>query len=201
MSTDSHNTTVTRGHGLLEGFLSRMRANKANSLIPDELRSGAVLDIGCGSFPFFLSNTKFAQKFAIDQLPPSVADEHITWHVRNLNETPSLPFKDGKLSVITLLAVAEHIHPDSLAAILKEAHRVLKPGGRVILTTPAGWTDGLLKFMARVGLVSSEEIDEHVIGYTKALLAAQLSGAGFAADKFKVGTFELGVNLWAMAER
>jgi len=201
MSTDSHNTTVTRGHGLLEGFLSRMRANKANSLIPDELRRGAVLDIGCGSFPFFLSNTEFAHKFAIDQLPPSVNDARITWHVRNLNETPSLPFKDGELSAITLLAVAEHIHPDSLAAILKEAHRVLKPGGRVILTTPAGWTDGLLKFMARVGLVSSEEIDEHVIGYTKALLAAQLSGAGFAADKFKVGTFELGVNLWAMAER
>lgn len=201
MSTDPHNTTVTRGHGLLEGFLSRMRANKANALIPDRLRGGAVLDIGCGSFPFFLSNTQFAQKFAIDQLPPSVADEQITWHVRNLNQTPSLPFKDGELSVITLLAVAEHIHPDSLAAILKEAYRVLKPGGRVILTTPAGWTDGLLKFMARVGLVSSEEIDEHVIGYTKGLLAAQLSGAGFAADKFKVGTFEFGLNLWAMAER
>lgn len=201
MSNEPHTTTVTRGHGLLESFLSRMRANKANSLIPDELRSGAVLDVGCGSFPFFLTHTDFKHKYAIDQLPPSVADEDITWHVRNLNQSSELPFKDGELSVITLLAVAEHIHPDSLAAILKEAYRVLRPGGRVILTTPAGWTDGLLKFMARVGLVSSEEIDEHVIGYTKPLLAAQLSRAGFAAGKFKVGTFELGVNLWAMAER
>lgn len=199
MSDDPHNTTVTRGHGLLESFLSRMRANKANSLIPDRLRKGTVLDIGCGSFPYFLTHTEFEQKFAVDQLAPSVPDESITWHVRNLNETPSLPFDDGSLSVITLLAVAEHIQPESLAGILKEAYRVLKPGGRVILTTPAGWTDGLLKFMARVGLVSSEEIDEHVIGYTKPLLAEQLERAGFTT--FKVGTFEFGLNLWAMAER
>lgn len=201
MSNDPHTTTVTRGHGLLEGLLSRLRANKANSLIPDELRRGAVLDIGCGSFPFFLTHTDFERKYAIDQLPPSVPDKDITWHVRNLNEAPGLPFKDGELSVITLLAVAEHIHPDSLAATLKEAYRVLQPGGRVILTTPAGWTDGLLKFMARVGLVSREEIDEHVIGYTKRLLADQLSRAGFASQKFKVSTFEFGLNLWAMAER
>lgn len=197
----SHTTTVTRGHGLLESFLSRMRAQKANALIPHELRQGAVLDIGCGSFPYFLSNTQFQQKFAIDQLPPSVPDEHITWHVRNLNETPSLPFADGQLSVVTLLAVAEHIHPDSLGAILKEAYRVLRPGGRVIITTPAGWTDGLLKFMARVGLVSREEIDEHVIGYSLPLLAWQFGRAGFAIDKIQLGYFEMGLNLWALAER
>ncbi|QYK50556.1 MAG: class I SAM-dependent methyltransferase [Anaerolineales bacterium] len=201
MSTDPHNTPVTRGHGLLETFLSRMRAKRANSLIPDELRQGAILDVGCGSFPFFLTHTNFKQKFAIDQLPASVPDEQITWHVRNLNETPSLPFKDGELSVITLLAVAEHIRPESLAAILKEAYRVLKPGGRVILTTPAGWTDSLLKFLARLGFVSREEINEHVIGYSKPLLAWHFGRAGFAIDNFRVGTFELGMNLWAMAER
>ncbi|MCW5873359.1 MAG: methyltransferase domain-containing protein [Anaerolineales bacterium] len=201
MSTDTHNTTVTRGHGLLESFLSRLRANKANSLIPDGLRRGAILDIGCGSFPYFLSNTQFRQKFAMDQLPPSVPDDQITWHVRNINEDARLPFKDGELSAITLLAVAEHIRPESLTTILREAYRVLQPGGRIILTTPAGWTDGLLKFMARVGLLSREEIDEHVMEYSEPLLAWHLGRAGFAMDKFQVGTFEFGLNLWAMAER
>jgi len=201
MTTNSHSTSVTRGHGLLESFLSRQRAAKANSLIPDELRRGAILDVGCGTFPYFLTNTQFKHKFAVDQLPPSVPDEQITWHVRNLNENPSLPFEDGQLSAITLLAVAEHIAPQSLEALLKEAYRVLQSGGRVILTTPAGWTDGLLKFMARIGLLSHEEIDEHVMEYSPALLAWHLGRAGFAMDKFQVGTFELGLNLWAMAER
>lgn len=201
MSTDPHNTTVTRGHGLLESFLSRLRAQKANSLIPDDLRRGAILDIGCGSFPYFLSSTQFKQKFAMDQLPPSVPSDEITWHVRNVNEDARLPFADAQLSAITLLAVAEHIHPDSLATILKEAFRVLQPGGRVILTTPNGWTDGLLKFMALVGLVSREEIDEHMMEYSEPLLAWHMGRAGFAIDKFQVGTFEFGLNLWAMAER
>lgn len=201
MSSDPHTTTVTRGHGLLESFLSRLRADKANSLITDEMRRGAILDIGCGSFPYFLTNTQFKQKFAMDQLPPSTPHADITWHVRNVNEDARLPFKAGELNAITLLAVAEHIHPESLATILKEAYRVLQPGGRVILTTPNGWTDGLLKFMARVGLVSREEIDEHVMEYSEALLAWHLGRAGFAIDKFHVGTFEFGLNLWAMAER
>lgn len=201
MSTDPHSTPVTRGRGLLETVLSRLRARKANALIPDGLRQGAILDVGCGSFPFFLTHTNFRQKFAIDQLPASVPDEQITWHVCNLNETPTLPFKEGELNVITLLAVAEHIRPESLEAILKESYRVLKPGGRVILTTPAGWTDGLLKLLARLGFVSREEINEHVMGYSEALLAWHFGRAGFAIDNFRVGTFELGMNLWAMAER
>ena len=57
----------TRGSGLLEPFLARLRARKANRLIPAHLRSGRILDVGCGSFPYFLSHTEFAEKFALDQ--------------------------------------------------------------------------------------------------------------------------------------
>ena len=60
---------ATRGHGLLEPFLARQRAKIANRLIPHELRLGRILDIGCGTFPYFLAHTEFEKKFAIDQLP------------------------------------------------------------------------------------------------------------------------------------
>jgi SAM-dependent methyltransferase len=193
--------TVTRGHGLLEPFLSRQRAARANRLIPDALRKGRVLDVGCGSFPYFLSHTAFKEKFAVDQLSPAIKGNEIRWHILDLNKSPKLPFKPRYFDVITMLAVAEHINPDSLARLLQEAHRVLKPGGRLILTTPAAWSDGLLQRMSRLGLVSAEEIDEHVFAYTLPLLGWYFGRAGFEMKRVRFGYFELGLNLWAMAER
>ena len=37
----------TRGSGILEGFLSKKRTEKANSLISKSLTNGKILDIGC----------------------------------------------------------------------------------------------------------------------------------------------------------
>ncbi|HBE45379.1 MAG TPA: hypothetical protein DDW17_08060 [Deltaproteobacteria bacterium] len=39
----------------------------ANSFISPYLRQGRILDIGCGSFPYFLKNTEFAEKYGIDK--------------------------------------------------------------------------------------------------------------------------------------
>lgn len=195
------NSKATRGKGLLEPFLARLRANKANQLIPAEARLGRILDIGCGSYPYFLTHTTFAEKYAIDQLPLELEGTGIHWHQADLNAKPVLPFADGYFDVITLLAVVEHLDPDSLPQLLAEARRALKPGGRVIITTPAGWTDDLLHWMARLSLVSAEEIDEHAYAYTLPVLGWCFGRAGFAMDKISLGTFELGLNLWATAQR
>src|SRR3990172_8403950 len=117
MTTDKQ---VTRGEGWLEPYLARKRAAMANHLIPTELRSGRILDIGCGSFPYFLSHTSFKEKYAIDQLPPAVESSEIHWHTLNLNDQPRLPFKDAYMDAITMLAVAEHLDPDGLEFLLKE---------------------------------------------------------------------------------
>ena len=65
----STSTPLTRGKGLLEPTLARLRTQRANNLIPRDLRAGRILDIGCGSFPYFLAHTAFEEKFAVDQLP------------------------------------------------------------------------------------------------------------------------------------
>jgi hypothetical protein len=85
--------------------------------------------------------------------------------------------------------------------LLKEAHRTLKPGGRVIITTPSAWSDGLLHLMARLRLVSAEEIDEHVYAYTLPLLGWYFGRAGFEMRQVRFGYFELGLNMWATATR
>ncbi|MDA1330572.1 MAG: methyltransferase domain-containing protein [Chloroflexi bacterium] len=197
--TDSAN--VTRGKGWLEPFLARRRAAIANKLISPELRQGRILDIGCGSYPYFLSHTSFKEKFAIDQLPPSQEGKAIAWHTLDLNTTPELPFENDYFSVITMLAVTEHLNPSSLVELFREANRTLKQGGRLILTTPSAWSDGPLKLMARLGLVSAEEIDEHVFAYTLPLLGWYFGNAGFEMTRIRFGYFELAFNMWAMAQR
>jgi SAM-dependent methyltransferase len=191
----------TRGKGILEPYLARRRAAMANHLIPPELRGGRILDIGCGSYPYFLAHTTFKEKFAIDQLPPSAEEKEIHWHTVNLNTEPALPFADAFFDVVTMLAVAEHLDPTSLSRLLAEVHRALKPGGSVIITTPAARADRLLRWMARLGLVSAEEINEHTFAYTLPLLGWHLGRAGFAMERVRFGTFESGLNMWATAAR
>jgi hypothetical protein len=56
-----------------------------------------------------------------------------------------------------------HLSPASLVKLFGEAHRTLQKGGSILLATPAAWSDGLLQMLARLNLVSEEEIKEHVI--------------------------------------
>jgi SAM-dependent methyltransferase len=194
-------TRNTRGYGLLEPFLAKQRARIANQLIPNELRQGRILDIGCGSYPYFLSHTYFKEEFAIDQLIKPKSVSKINWFSLNLNDEPHLPFEDEYFSAITMLAVVEHLSPTSLVLLLKDVHRSLKPDGKLIITTPAAWSDGLLRILAQIQLVSKEEIDEHVFVYTLPLLGWYFGRAGFELRKVRFGYFEFHLNLWAVATR
>ncbi len=197
-------TKFTRGKGLLEPHLAHLRTQRANRLIPANLRAGRILDIGCGSFPYFLAHTSFEEKFAVDQLPmekETAAKNQIEFFSLDLNHEPHLPFEDNFFSVVTLLAVVEHLNPASMALLFQESHRVLKVGGTVILTTPAAWSDGLLKFMASINLVSAEEIHEHAFAYTLPLIGWHFGQAGFEMTKVKFGYFEFMLNMWATAQK
>ncbi len=196
--------TYTRGKGLLEPLLARLRMQRANGLIPPSLRSGRILDIGCGSFPYFLAHTAFKEKFAVDQLPmprETATRNQIEFFELNLNEEPRLPFEADYFDVASLLAVVEHLNPDSMAVLFQECRRVLRPGGMVILTTPAAWADGLLHAMAHMNLVSAEEIHEHAFAYTMPLIGWHFGQAGFQMSKVKFGYFELMLNMWATATK
>jgi len=197
-------TGMTRGKGLLEPMLADLRAQRANKLIPSNLRTGRILDIGCGSYPYFLAHTSFAEKFAIDQLPlpqQTASELKIESFTLDLEIEPHLPFEDGYFESVTLLAVVEHLDPSLMAILFKEVYRVLKPGGMVVLTTPAAWSDGLLKFIARINLVSAEEIHEHAYAYTLPLLGWYFGQAGFEMTKTKFGYFEFMFNMWATAQK
>jgi ubiquinone/menaquinone biosynthesis C-methylase UbiE len=148
-------------------------------------------------------NTEFSEKYALDK--NHVADEkemlthNITFLSCDIEREGKLSFPSEYLDVVTMLAVFEHLEPSVLSITLKEIYRVLKYGGMFIMTTPAFWTEGLLKVMAKVNLVSAIEIEEHKDTYSPKKICHLLNAASFSADKIRYGYFEFLMNIWVSA--
>jgi len=197
---------VTRGHGLLEQFLAQRRRIMADKLIPESARNGRILDIGCGSYPLFLSSTRFAEKHGLDRVVDTAAIARfetlgIALKAHDLEALPRLPFDDDYFDAVTMLAVFEHLEPGLLVSLAAEVRRILKPDGVYILTTPASGTAGILKVFSMLHLTSPEEINEHKDAYSRKRVAEILRAGGFAGDAIATGLFELGVNIWARARK
>ncbi len=82
-----------------------------------------------------------------------------------------LPLRDGLFDIVTMLDVLEHLSDDAKA--LKEVHRVLRPGGSLILSVPAYhhlWS-------------AHDEALHHFRRYEKANLAKTLRAGGFHIEK------------------
>ena len=86
---------------------------------------GRVLDVGCGDRPYDSLFTEADELVGFDVPTNERADLHGT--------IDSIPVDDASFDVALCLQVLEHV-PDPAAAI-RELHRVVRPGGRVLLTT------------------------------------------------------------------
>ena len=192
---------VTRGDGLLEGFLARRRAAMARKLLADVSRDGHLLDVGCGTHPLFLIRSGFRHRTGLDRVlrENATGPDGVTLIRHDFEADPSLPFDPDSFDAVTMLAVFEHIDPAALTRLLADIRRVLRPGGILALTTPASWTDPILRVLASLRLVSHEEIDEHTQTYDHQGIRQHLLDAGFAPDRLRLGSFELAMNLWATA--
>ena len=197
-------TSVTRGYGLFENYLNRRRCAVANRLIPYSLRNGRILDIGCGTFPSFLYSTSFAEKYGLDQVVSTsdmLVKEKIHIQQLDLENTSKLPFGDDFFDVATMLAVIEHLRYETTSIVLTEVFRILKPSGVCILTTPAKWTDKILRTMAKFYLVSPREMEEHKCLYDRYKILDILRLSHFREENINIGFFEMHMNIWGRATK
>jgi SAM-dependent methyltransferase len=198
---------IIEGCGPVDLLLAKWRYKIAVRKIKCAGRKGRILDIGCGAYPLFLACVDFAEKYGLDSKITDVAIENIkkdgiTLINHNIDaNNGKFPFEDNYFDVITMLAVFEHIEPVRLVDIHKDVCRILKPDGVFVLTTPAFWTNGLLKLLARLHVISDAPIREHKGSYDFAAVSSVLCKAGFSKDKLRFGYFELFMNMWVTAEK
>jgi SAM-dependent methyltransferase len=109
-----------------------------------------------------------------------------------------LPFADCAFDVVSMLAVLEHL--DYETDIVREVHRVLRPGGLFIGTVPSKIAKPLLEFLSfRLHIVDPEEINDHKRYYDNKSLCKLLSDAGFSAIEHSY--FQFGMNNFFSARR
>lgn len=197
---------IVRGYGPLDLYLARKRCKMAARRLREVQHRNRILDIGCGTYPLFLTQIDFVEKYGVDQHISSEVQESamrkgIALSEIDLQKDTVLPWENDSFDVVSMLAVFEHIEPANLPFLLAEIYRVLKPQGRYIITTPAPWADGVLRYMAKLKIISPVEIADHRGAYDHRDLKTYLAKAGFDEDKMKFGYFELFLNLWACADK
>ena len=150
---------------VLEPLLRKMRLGRVLPFIK-LYPECHVLDIGCGwNAKLLMTIRPFISKgTGIDFKAPTIHDPKISTIEANLTNT--LPFKDSFFDVVTMLAVMEHLEDD--LGILKEASRVLKPGGGILITVPSWNAKPILEFLSyRMGIINPSEIRDHKRYYNR----------------------------------
>lgn len=199
--------SVTGGRGRLEDYQARRRAERVSTLVPADRRKGRILDIGCRFFRHLPGQTDFGEKYGLDkgigkELRTVLKNRHDLVLVDvDLECSTRIPFAADFFDVVTMLSAFEHIQPAKLHRIVAEIERVLKPGGLLIMTTPAGWTVGLLECLVRTGIVKRVKVMRHKAACKRREVRAVLEEGGFSRTAIKLGYFGFFMNIWARARK
>lgn len=120
-------------------YLSRMREAEER-LLACHLARGRILDIGCGGGFHFGTLAGHGSVVGLDISPAMVAEaRRSTGGACIAAEAMKLPFRDGTFdSVVCIFGALNHVK--NLGRALREARRVLKPGGVFIFTVANKWS-------------------------------------------------------------
>lgn len=116
-------------------FLRKRLFQKISEYAP--LLQGDLLDFGCGAKPYrsLFMHTKTYTGVDFENPGHSHNNEQIDYFYNG----KTLPFNDNRFDCIFCSEVFEHIF--NIGEILPELNRVLKPGGKILITCPFVWPE------------------------------------------------------------
>src|ERR1700694_5527410 len=159
----------------LDQFIARQRFRAA---FPHIRKGARVCDLGCGLDAAF-------QDYAAERIAHGVGvDDQVQdgaggrWQRVRADIRAALPLESAQFDHVVMLAVLEHLaEPEP---VLREAYRILAPGGSLILTWPSAMVDPILKVLHGLRFVSDEmESDQHQKRMPPAAVQQMLHRIGF----------------------
>lgn len=126
----------------IRSFWHNQKFNRIIDSIGSEKKS--ILDIGCfsGTFLSFISKEQIQEQVGVDILKEQIdfANENYAtdyrrfYFIKDVNEISFI--EDNYFDYITIIEVIEHLNFQEIETIISMAYKKLKPGGKLILTTP-----------------------------------------------------------------
>lgn len=185
----------SQGGTWLDKLIAFWRFGKASNAVFSGVK---ILDVGCGFTGEFLRRVekKISSGHGVDMfVDQTFGTDKIKLIEHDLNF--GLPFPDNEFDAVVSLANLEHMErPEK---ILKEIKRVLKPGGRLILTAPTFYAKPVLELMAGLHIIDRQEIKDHKKYFNKKTLCDYCDEAGFSSCQHAY--FEFWMNNFLVAEK
>jgi SAM-dependent methyltransferase len=156
---------------------------RRRALLLSEARAGErVLDLGCGAGRFLCALTEAGVEAVGVEIAQAAVERARAnapgADVRLLEPDGSLPLGHGEVDLVWCSEVLEHVA--DTAHLLLEARRVLRPGGRLLVTVPYhGRFQAAAIALARFD-AHFDPLGQHLRFYTRRSLVRALESAGFA---------------------
>ena len=180
-------------------WLSRRKIMKSIPMVPSLM----ILDCGCGYHAEMLSILRpgIRRGVGIDiSIDPALKSAGGLEFIESTLENALPGLAAESFDVILLISVLEHLTvPEE---ILAHAHRLLRPGGRLLVNVPTWRGKKFLEFLAfRTGLSPAAEMDDHRMYYDKRDLWPALVKSGFRPSRIKLGYHKFGFNLFSVCRK
>lgn len=183
-------------NSLLDKFFRFWRTQKIIKYI---LKESIVCDIGCGSDIYFLNKIKsfISEGIGLDQDLNDHSEGNIK--LKSIKIGQKLPLEDEYFDAVTMSAFLEHL--DSPENVVAETFRILKRGGKLMLTTPSPISRPILDSLAFLWLIDKREISDHKNYFWPGDINKILIRAGFDKKNIKADFFEFFTNIVVIATK